>query len=109
ALKYSPESGTVYFRAAVAEKNVHVIVTDEGVGIPKAQMTKIFDRFYRVDKARSRRLGGTGLGLAIARETIQAHGGDIWVQSEPKKGTSIHFTLPLPEEKEEYGYELGNV
>lgn len=109
ALKYSPQGGTVYFMMNVVRDVLTVTITDEGVGIPKAQVTKIFDRFYRVDKARSRRIGGTGLGLAIAREAVQAHGGDIWAESGAQKGTSIHFTLPLAEEKETYGNELGNV
>jgi two-component system sensor histidine kinase VicK len=64
------------------------------MGIPKENIGKIFTRFYRVDKARSRKLGGTGLGLAIAKEMVNAHGGTIWAVSEEGKGTEISFTLP---------------
>ncbi|RBW69120.1 cell wall metabolism sensor histidine kinase WalK [Bacillus taeanensis] len=94
ALKYSPEGGTITFRCWLQGKKIRVSVSDEGVGIPKANLSKIFDRFYRVDRARSRQLGGTGLGLAIAKEMIHTHGGDIWAESEWGIGTTIYFTLP---------------
>lgn len=95
ALKYSPEGGTITFRCWKQAKRLRVSISDEGVGIPKANLPKIFDRFYRVDRARSRQLGGTGLGLAIAKEIIHGHGGDIWAESEWGKGTTISFTLPF--------------
>lgn len=95
ALKYSPEGGTITFRCWKQAKKLRVSISDEGVGIPKANLPKIFDRFYRVDRARSRQLGGTGLGLAIAKEIVHGHGGDIWAESEWGKGTTISFTLPL--------------
>jgi two-component system sensor histidine kinase VicK len=76
-------------------------VKDEGMGIPREKVKKIFERFYRVDKARTRQLGGTGLGLAIAREMIEAHKGEIWAESKEGKGTTIHFTLPLQVEQDE--------
>lgn len=95
ALKYSPEGGTITFRCWQQGKRLRVSISDEGVGIPKANLPKIFDRFYRVDRARSRQLGGTGLGLAIAKDIIHAHGGDIWAESEWGKGTTISFTLPF--------------
>ncbi|MBO8155658.1 MAG: cell wall metabolism sensor histidine kinase WalK [Bacillaceae bacterium] len=98
ALKYSPEGGTITFSIVKNEKNVQFQVSDEGMGIPKNQVDKIFERFYRVDKARSRQMGGTGLGLAIAREMIEAHSGEIWAESEEGKGTTIQFTLPLTDE-----------
>lgn len=100
AIKYSPEGGTVTFRCWVQSQKLRVSISDEGVGIPKAQINKVFDRFYRVDRARSRQLGGTGLGLAIAREIIHTHGGDIWAESEWGKGTTIYFTLPFQQVKE---------
>lgn len=95
ALKYSPEGGTVTFRCWRQANRLRVSISDEGVGIPKANLPRIFDRFYRVDRARSRQLGGTGLGLAIAKDIIHAHGGDIWAESEWGKGTTISFTLPF--------------
>lgn len=94
ALKYSPEGGKVRFSVREKEGELLVSISDEGMGIPKENVDRIFDRFYRVDRARSRAMGGTGLGLAISKEMINAHGGKIWAQSRYGKGTSIHFTLP---------------
>ena len=103
ALKYSPEGGHITFSVDVNEEEelLYISVKDEGVGIPRKDMEKIFQRFYRVDKARTRRRGGTGLGLAIAKEMVQAHGGDIWADSIEGKGTTITFTLPYKEEQED--------
>ena len=94
ALKYSPEGGKVTFRVNEHEDKIIVSVTDQGVGIPKGNIDKIFGRFYRVDKARTRKLGGTGLGLAIAKEMVEAHDGQIWVRSVEGKGTTFFFSLP---------------
>lgn len=94
ALKYSPEGGQVTFSIKEKDDKIIVSVSDQGVGIPKENIAKIFDRFYRVDKARARKLGGTGLGLAIAKEMVNAHGGAIWATSEEGKGTKISFSLP---------------
>lgn len=94
AMKYSPEGGKITFSITEQEDQIIVSISDEGMGIPKENMGKIFTRFYRVDKARSRKLGGTGLGLAIAKEIVNAHGGTIWAASEEGKGTEISFTLP---------------
>ncbi|WP_062052538.1 cell wall metabolism sensor histidine kinase WalK [Bacillus sp. JCM 19034] len=94
AMKYSPEGGTVKVRLLLQGKNIRISVSDQGMGIPRESQTKIFERFYRVDKARARSVGGTGLGLAIAKELVQAHGGHIWAQSEYGKGTTIFITLP---------------
>ena len=99
ALKYSPQGGTITFRVEKIEDYIQVSVKDEGVGIPKSDLSKIFVRFYRVDKARSRKLGGTGLGLAIAKEVVVAHGGRIWAESQERKGTTIYFTLPIEQQK----------
>jgi two-component system sensor histidine kinase VicK len=98
-MKYSPEGGTITFTAVILGRKAKVSISDQGVGIPKNNVSKIFDRFFRVDKARSRDIGGTGLGLAIAKEIILAHGGDIWAESEWGQGTTIHFTLPLKKVK----------
>ncbi|OEH93078.1 cell wall metabolism sensor histidine kinase WalK [Bacillus solimangrovi] len=95
ALKYSPKGGTVCFTLEADEKMLKVCVRDEGMGIPKENLTKVFERFYRVDKARSRKMGGTGLGLAIAKEIIELHGGKVWAESVEGEGTAIFFTLPL--------------
>ncbi|MGG0643769.1 cell wall metabolism sensor histidine kinase WalK [Sporosarcina gallistercoris] len=94
ALKYSPDGGIVRFNVAVLEDSIRVSISDEGLGIPAANVNRIFDRFFRADKARSRAMGGTGLGLAIAKEMISAHGGKIWAHSVEGEGTSIFFTLP---------------
>ncbi|PEA56573.1 cell wall metabolism sensor histidine kinase WalK [Bacillus pseudomycoides] len=101
ALKYSPEGGTITYRLREREDMLEISISDQGMGIPKENVDKIFERFYRVDKARSRKLGGTGLGLAIAKEMIQAHGGSIWAKSEEGKGTTIYFTLPMEKEEED--------
>ncbi|WP_449538260.1 cell wall metabolism sensor histidine kinase WalK [Ferdinandcohnia sp. Marseille-Q9671] len=97
ALKYSPEGGTVTFQVKESKDEIEVSVRDQGVGIPKENIERIFDRFYRVDKARTRKLGGTGLGLAIAKEMVEAHGGKIWAESEEGVGTTVFFTLPIDE------------
>lgn len=94
AIKYSPDGGSVRFGFTVQGEMLKVMISDDGMGIPKENVTRIFDRFYRVDRARARSMGGTGLGLAIAREMIEAHGGKIWAESEEGYGTTIFFTLP---------------
>ncbi|WP_408608667.1 cell wall metabolism sensor histidine kinase WalK [Exiguobacterium flavidum] len=94
AIKYSPEGGTITVRTMLRAKRIVISIKDEGVGIPKANLQKIFERFYRVDKARARKIGGTGLGLSIAKDVVAAHSGDIWAESEWGRGTTIYFTLP---------------
>ncbi len=95
AVKYTPRGGYV---KVVAERlpsgMVEVAVRDTGVGVPKADLPRLTERFYRVDKARSRELGGTGLGLAIVKHLVLAHGGDLGIESELWKGTTVRFTLP---------------
>ncbi|WP_301108844.1 cell wall metabolism sensor histidine kinase WalK [Sporosarcina sp.] len=100
ALKYSPDGGEVRFGVTVSGDYIKVMISDDGMGIPKSNVNRIFDRFYRADRARSRALGGTGLGLAIAKEMITAHKGDIWAQSEEGKGTTIFFTLPFEQQED---------
>ncbi len=73
---------------------VQVDIIDTGIGIEAKHIHRVFERFYRVDKARSRELGGTGLGLAIVKHIIQYHGGEVWVNSTPGKGSTFSFTLP---------------
>ncbi|MBM7552174.1 cell wall metabolism sensor histidine kinase WalK [Thalassobacillus pellis] len=103
AIKYSPEGGTIRFRVQKVRNKLQVSVSDEGMGIPAEKVDKIFDRFYRVDKARTRKLGGTGLGLAIARDMIEAHHGEIWAESKEHHGTTVIFTLPLMKKKRRGG------
>lgn len=100
ALKYSPDGGEVRFGVTVSGDYIKVMISDDGMGIPKSNVNRIFDRFYRADKARSRALGGTGLGLAIAKEMIVAHKGEIWAQSEEGKGTTIFFKLPFEQQED---------
>ena len=95
AMKYSPDGGNIRFGVTVQDTMMTIMISDDGMGIPKENVTKIFERFYRVDRARSRAMGGTGLGLAIAKEMIEAHGGKIWAESEEGVGTTIFFTLPF--------------
>ena len=94
AIKYSPDGGTITASVRTTDVQLILSISDEGLGIPKQDLPKIFDRFYRVDKARSRAQGGTGLGLAIAKEIIKQHHGFIWAKSEYGKGST--FTIVLP-------------
>ncbi|WP_144513434.1 cell wall metabolism sensor histidine kinase WalK [Bacillus sp. FJAT-22090] len=100
AIKYSPDGGNIRFGVAVQDHTLTVMISDEGMGIPQENVNRIFDRFYRVDRARARSMGGTGLGLAIAREMIEAHGGRIWAESEEGHGTTIFFTLEIEMDEE---------
>jgi two-component system phosphate regulon sensor histidine kinase PhoR len=94
AVKYTPEGGRVEIDARSAGLGVEIVVADSGIGIPHGEVDRIFERFYRVDKARSRRLGGTGLGLAIVKEIVKAHGGEIKVDTQLGRGST--FTVALP-------------
>ena len=100
AIKYSPDGGNIRFGVAAADSILKVMISDDGMGIPSENVDRIFDRFYRVDRARARSMGGTGLGLAIAREMIEAHGGSIWAESEEGQGTTIYFTLGILTDEE---------
>lgn len=98
AIKYSPDGGKITVSMKTTEDQMILSISDQGLGIPKQDLPKIFDRFYRVDRARSRAQGGTGLGLAIAKEIIKQHNGFIWAKSEYGKGST--FTIVLPYEKD---------
>ena len=96
AVQYTPIGGTVELSAAAASggKDILLTVADTGIGIPEAEQHRIFERFYRLDAARSREVGGTGLGLAIARRIVEAHGGRLWLESTVGEGSRFHFSIP---------------
>jgi signal transduction histidine kinase len=110
AIKYSPEGGEVVLHASVLhrppasapqlppEPALLISVRDQGIGIPPHELSRIFERFYRVDNSNTRRIGGTGLGLAITRALVELHGGRIWVESTPGEGSTFYVTLPLATE-----------
>lgn len=106
AIKYSPEGGKITCTMTLENNQVLITVKDEGIGIPAEDLAHIFDRFYRVDRARSRAMGGTGLGLAISREVIEQHDGEIWAESINRDGTTFYIALPyIPYEEEEWGWD----
>jgi two-component system, OmpR family, phosphate regulon sensor histidine kinase PhoR len=94
AISYTPEGGSITVEARPVSEGVEVSVIDNGIGIPPADLPRIFERFYRVDKGRSRELGGTGLGLSIVKHIVEAHGGQVRVESKPGKGSRFTFFLP---------------
>jgi two-component system phosphate regulon sensor histidine kinase PhoR len=94
AIKYSHSGSNIRVEASQTDGNVIVTIQDHGIGIPKDHLPRLFERFYRVDKARSRKLGGTGLGLALVKHIVQAHRGQVSVESSPGKGSM--FTIHLP-------------
>ncbi|EFR44458.1 cell wall metabolism sensor histidine kinase VicK [Streptococcus pseudoporcinus] len=98
AIKYSPDGGKIRVKMKTTESQLIISISDQGLGIPKKDLPLIFDRFYRVDKARSRAQGGTGLGLAIAKEIVKQHKGFIWAKSDYGKGST--FTIVLPYDKD---------
>lgn len=95
ALQYTPAGGKIDVSASCSDGRVVVTVADTGIGIPQAEQERIFERFYRVDAARSREAGGTGLGLSIARHIMEAHGGRLWVESAVAEGSRFHFSIPV--------------
>lgn len=94
AIKYSPNGGTITCRLNDTQRYIILSITDQGLGIPRKDLKKVFDRFYRVDKARSRKQGGTGLGLSISKEVIEAQGGHVWVNSMENRGSTFYISLP---------------
>lgn len=94
AVKYSPDGGVITCRLVATDKHVILSISDQGLGIPRKYINRIFDRFFRVDKARSRKQGGTGLGLAISKEVVNMLGGQIWVDSTEGRGSTFYISLP---------------
>lgn len=102
AIKYSPDGGVITTRLLETHNHVILSISDQGLGIPRKDLGRIFDRFFRVDKARSRKQGGTGLGLAISKEVINLLGGQIWVDSIESQGSTFYISLPyVPYEEED--------
>jgi len=95
AMQYTPAGGQIMVSASANGAEMTFTVSDTGIGIPQADQPRIFERFYRVDVARSREVGGTGLGLSIAKHLVEVHGGRIWVRSEVGQGSQFYFTVPL--------------
>jgi two-component system phosphate regulon sensor histidine kinase PhoR len=95
AIQYTLAEGRIVLSAEQREGEVIFTVADTGIGIPKADQSRIFERFYRVDAARSREAGGTGLGLSIAKHLVEVHGGRIWIDSEVGRGSEFHFSVPI--------------
>ncbi|MFQ5780668.1 MAG: two-component system histidine kinase PnpS [Nitrospiria bacterium] len=94
AVKYTPESGEIRIHADEKETDIRIEIEDDGIGIPKEDLYRIFERFYRVDRTRSRELGGTGLGLSIVKKIVEAHGGEVMVESRIGKGSRFILTFP---------------
>jgi two-component system phosphate regulon sensor histidine kinase PhoR len=95
AMQYTPSGGEIVVSVSSDRQEVTFTVSDTGIGIPQVDQPRIFERFYRVDVARSREVGGTGLGLSIAKHLVEAHGGRIWVESEVGHGSQFYFTVPV--------------
>jgi two-component system phosphate regulon sensor histidine kinase PhoR len=95
SIQYTLPGGQIVLSAEAHDNEVVFSVSDTGIGIPQADQPRIFERFYRVDVARSREAGGTGLGLAIAKHLIEVHNGRLWVESEVGRGSQFHFSVPI--------------
>jgi len=95
AIKYSPEGGTITVQAYADNVQILLAVSDEGIGIPAEEWDRVFERFHRVENEITRRMRGAGLGLAVCQGIVEAHGGRIWVESQPGAGSTFCFTLPL--------------
>jgi signal transduction histidine kinase len=94
AVKFTPEEGQIAVHALDEKENIRIVVEDNGIGIPREHLPRIFDRFFAVESSLTRKLAGVGLGLSIAKGIVEAHGGEIWAESTPGEGTKVHFTLP---------------
>jgi signal transduction histidine kinase len=99
AVKYSPGGGPITISLGVAEDSLEFSVADRGLGIEPDDLDRIFDRFYQVDSASTRKVGGSGLGLSICKAIVEAHNGRIWAESEPGTGSSFYVALPIEENR----------
>jgi signal transduction histidine kinase len=95
AIKYSPGGGTIRIAAHADGEQVTLLVSDKGIGIPEDEQQRVFERFYRVENEITRQVAGVGLGLAVCRGIVEAHGGSIWVESEPGRGSTFYVSLPV--------------
>jgi two-component system phosphate regulon sensor histidine kinase PhoR len=107
AIKYAPEGTTVHLRSEASEGQVVIAVRDEGPGIPREHLDRLFERFYRVDRARSRDRGGTGLGLSIVKHIAAAHDGKVEVSSEIGEGSEFRLVLPIQRDGDSTRESLG--
>jgi two-component system phosphate regulon sensor histidine kinase PhoR len=98
AIKFTPAQGKITVSADVEADEMIISVKDTGIGIPDSDIDRIFERFYKLDRARTRGRGGTGLSLAICKHVVEAHNGCIWVKSRGGKGSTFYFSLPLAEQ-----------
>ena len=105
AVKYTPDGGTIVMSAGAAHGRVWLQVDDNGIGIPPKDRDRIFERFYRVDKARSRQSGGTGLGLSIAKEIMNLHRGDLYLVDKEGPGLTVRMELPVDGPEQGGGHE----
>lgn len=105
AIKYTPDGGRIVLSAGIDGDKVWMQVDDNGIGIPARDRDRIFERFYRVDKARSRQSGGTGLGLSIAQEIMLQHEGRLYLVDKDQPGLTIRMELPIAGPREEAGHE----
>jgi signal transduction histidine kinase len=105
AVKYSPDGGAISISVQPGADRLQIDVADQGIGIEPQQLDAVFDRFYQVDSASTRKVGGAGLGLSICKAIIEAHNGDIWVESQPGVGSTFSFTLPLASSPQESSKE----
>jgi len=94
AIKFTHSGGMIVLKAYEEEEDLHIEVKDTGIGMPKELIPNLFQRFYQIDASIKRRYGGTGVGLYICKNIVEAHKGDIWIESEEGKGTTVHIRLP---------------